>query len=97
MQFSERWLRTFINPPLSTAELSHLLTMAGLEVEDCEPVAGAFSGVVVGQVREVGKHPNADRLSLCKVDVGGDSLLDLICGAPNVAVGITVPCAVIGA
>jgi phenylalanyl-tRNA synthetase beta chain len=97
MQFSERWLRTLIDPPLSTAELSHLLTMAGLEVESCDPVAGAFSGVVVGEVREVGRHPNADRLSLCKVDVGGESLLNIVCGAPNVSVGIKVPCAVIGA
>ncbi len=97
MQFSERWLRSFINPPLSTAELSHLLTMAGLEVESCDPVAGDFSGVVVGHVKEVGKHPNADRLSVCRVDVGGPSLLNIVCGAPNVAAGLKVPCAVIGA
>lgn len=97
MQFSERWLRSFINPPLSTAELSHLLTMAGLEVENCDPVAADFSGVVVGYVTEVGKHPNADRLSLCKVDVGASDLLNIVCGAPNVAAGLKVPCAVIGA
>src|SRR5690349_21154144 len=97
MQFSESWLRTMVDPPLTTPELAHLLTMSGLEVEACEPVAPPFSGVVVGEVRTVDKHPNADRLTVCKVDVGGGTLLEIVCGAPNVVVGMKVPCAVIGA
>src|SRR5215212_4680224 len=94
MQFSESWLRTMVDPALTTAELAHLLTMSGLEVEACEPVAPAFSGVVVGAVD---KHPNADRLTVCKVDVGSGTLLDIVCGAPNVAAGMKAPCAVVGA
>jgi len=86
-----------VDPPLTTAELAHLLTMSGLEVEACEPVAPAFSGVVVGEVRVVEKHPNADRLKVCKVDVGSGSLLDIVCGAPNVVAGMKAPCAVVGA
>src|SRR5690242_19661754 len=97
MQFSESWLRTMADPALTTLELAHLLTMSGLEVEACEPVAPHFSGVVVGEVRAVEKHPNADRLTVCKVDVGTGSLLNIVCGAPNVAVGMKAPCAVVGA
>src|SRR4051812_48964238 len=97
MQFSESWLRTLVDPALTTTELAHLLTMSGLEVEACEPVAPAFSGVVVGVVRAVEKHPNTDRLTVCKVDVGSGSLLDIVCGAPNVAAGMKAPCAVVGA
>src|SRR4051812_5763685 len=97
MQFSEHWLRTLVNPPLSTDELSHLLTMSGLEVEDCKPVAPEFSGVVVARVLEKDKHPNADRLSLCKVDAGTGAVLSIVCGAPNVAAGQKVPCALVGA
>src|SRR3954451_6301064 len=97
MQFSESWLRTMVDPPLTTAELAHLLTMSGLEVEACEPVAPPFSGVVVGEVRAVEKHPNADRLTVCKVDVGSGTLLSIVCGAPNVAAGMKAPCAVVGA
>src|SRR4029079_16010771 len=97
MQFSESWLRTMVDPALTTTELAHLLTMSGLEVEACEPVAPAFYGVVVGEVRQVDKHPNADRLTVCRVDVGGPGLLDIVCGAPNVAVGMKAPCALVGA
>jgi phenylalanyl-tRNA synthetase beta chain len=97
MQFSESWLRTMVDPPLTTAELAHLLTMSGLEVEACEPVAPGFSGVVVGEVRTVDKHPNADRLKVCKVDVGSGTLLEIVCGAPNVVAGMKAPCAVVGA
>jgi len=97
MQFSESWLRTMVDPPLTTAELAHLLTMSGLEVEACEPVAPGFSGVVVGEVRAVDKHPNADRLKVCKVDVGSGTLLEIVCGAPNVVAGMKAPCAVVGA
>ena len=71
MKFSESWLRTFVNPTLSGDALSHLLTMAGLEVEEEENVAPAFDQVVVAHVLEVNKHPDADRLNVCRVDIGG--------------------------
>ena len=97
MKFSENWLRTWVNPPLSSAELSHLLTMAGLEVEGLDAVAPAFNNVLVAQVLEVVKHPNADRLNVCQVNVGEAQPLTIVCGASNVAVGVKVPCARIGA
>ncbi|HKB59299.1 MAG TPA: phenylalanine--tRNA ligase subunit beta [Gallionellaceae bacterium] len=97
MQFSESWLRTFVNPPLSSEELSHLLTMAGLEVEEMDMVAPAFSGVVVGHVLTKEKHPDADRLNLLTVDVGQGQPLSIVCGAPNVSVGMKAPCALVGA
>ena len=97
MKFSENWLRSFVNPALSSAELSHLLTMAGLEVEGLDAVAPPFNNVVVAQVLEVVKHPNADRLNVCQVNVGEDQPLTIVCGASNVAVGVKVPCARIGA
>ena len=97
MKFSENWLRTWVDPKLSSAELSHQLTMAGLEVEAMEPVAPAFNSVVVAEVLEVTKHPDADRLNVCKVNVGEAEALTIVCGAPNVAVGLKVPCARIGA
>ncbi len=97
MKFSENWLRTWVNPALSSDELGHLLTMAGLEVEALEAVAPAFSNVVVAEVLEVVKHPNADRLNVCQVNVGEAQPLTIVCGAANVAVGVKVPCARIGA
>jgi phenylalanyl-tRNA synthetase beta chain len=97
MKFSELWLRSFVDPPMATAELAHALTMAGLEVESIEPAAPPCSGVVVGEILEVARHPNADRLSLCRVDVGAAAPLSVVCGAPNVAAGMRVPCAQIGA
>ena len=96
MKFSETWLRTFANPPLDTEKLAHALTFAGLEVEEVEPVAPAFDRVVVGQVLSVEKHPGADRLSVCQVNVGV-APLTIVCGAPNVRPGIKVPAALIGA
>ncbi|CAH1070143.1 phenylalanine--tRNA ligase subunit beta [Candidatus Nitrotoga sp. 1052] len=97
MKFSENWLRSWINPELSSHELAHALTMAGLEVEALESVAPAFNNVVVAEVLEVIKHPNADRLNVCQVNVGEAAPLNIVCGAPNVAVGMKVPCARIGA
>lgn len=97
MKFSESWLRTLVDPPLSTDQLTHLLTMSGLEVEECERVAPPFSSVVVAQVKDVARHPNADRLSVCQVDAGTGALLNIVCGAPNVAPGMKVPCALVGA
>jgi len=100
MQFPESWLREFCNPPLSTTELAHLLTMAGLEVESLRPAAPPFTGVVVAEIVEAEQHPNADRLRVCKVDAGAHSaagLLQVVCGAPNARVGIKVPLALVGA
>ncbi|MCS4509020.1 phenylalanine--tRNA ligase subunit beta [Xylophilus ampelinus] len=97
MQFPESWLREFCNPPLDTQALADTLTMAGLEVEELQPVAPSFDKVVVGEIREAVQHPDADRLRVCKVDVGQPELLDIVCGAPNARVGIKVPCALVGA
>src|SRR2546425_10009533 len=97
MKISESWLRSFVDPPLSTQELAHVLAMGGLKVESVEPVAPPFDKVVVGRVLEVTRHPNADRLSLCKVDVGGGAPLPGGCGAPNVVAGMKAPVALVGA
>ena len=97
MRFSEHWLRSFCDPAISTQELARALTMAGLEVEEVVPAAPGFDGVVVGQVVAVKPHPNADKLKVCTVDVGGPDKLEIVCGAPNVVTGAKVPCAVIGA
>jgi phenylalanyl-tRNA synthetase beta chain len=97
MQFPESWLRAFCNPPLSSQQLADTLTMAGLEVEELEPVAPPFSGVVVGRILEAVQHPNADRLRVCQVDVGQGQPLNIVCGAPNARAGILVPCATVGA
>src|SRR5262249_47321165 len=96
-QFSEQWLRTWANPELSTEQLAHLLTMAGLEVEGVDTVAPPFTGVVVAQGLEVAKPPNADRLNVCQGDVGSGKPPHIVCGAPNVREGLKVACATIGA
>ncbi|MFN4035774.1 phenylalanine--tRNA ligase subunit beta [Comamonas aquatica] len=97
MQFPESWLREYCNPTLTTQELADTLTMAGLEVEELDPVAPPFTGIVVGEIKEAVQHPDADRLRICQVDVGGPELLNIVCGAPNARVGIRVPCATVGA
>ncbi|EFP95386.1 phenylalanine--tRNA ligase subunit beta [Vibrio caribbeanicus] len=97
MKFSETWLREWVNPSVSTDELTHQITMAGLEVDDVLPVAGTFSGVKVGHVVECGQHPDADKLRVTKIDIGGDELLDIVCGAPNCRQGIKVAVATVGA
>ncbi len=97
MQFPESWLREFCNPPLSTEQLGETLTMAGLEVEELKPVAPPFTKIVVGEIKEAVQHPDADRLRVCKVDVGQSELLNIVCGAPNARVGIKVPVALVGA
>lgn len=93
MQFSYTWLKTQANPNLSADQLSHLLTMAGLEVEEQGAAAPDFSGVVVAEVKSVEKHPDADRLNVTQVDAGTGELIQIVCGAPNVKAGIKVPCA----
>jgi phenylalanyl-tRNA synthetase beta chain len=97
MQFPESWLREFCNPPISSEALADLLTMSGMEVEEARPAAPPFTRVVVAEVLAVERHPNADRLNVCQVDAGIGSPLAIVCGAPNVRVGIKVPCALVGA
>jgi phenylalanyl-tRNA synthetase beta chain len=97
MKFSENWLRTYVNPDLTSDGLSHALTMAGLEVEALEPAAPAFERVVVAEVLSLEKHPNADRLNVCQVNVGEAAPLQIVCGAANVHAGARVPCALVGA
>lgn len=97
MKISEQWLREWINPPYGRKELIARLTMAGLEVDAATPVAGEFSGVVAAYIVKCEKHPEADKLRVCRVDGGTGELLTIVCGAPNARVGITVPLARIGA
>ncbi|EEO89899.1 Phenylalanyl-tRNA synthetase beta chain [Yersinia pestis Pestoides A] len=97
MKFSELWLREWVNPAISSDDLAHQITMAGLEVDGVDAVAGEFNGVVVGHVVECGQHPNADKLRVTKIDVGGDRLLDIVCGAPNCRQGLKVAVATVGA
>ncbi len=97
MEISEKWLRSIADPAMDGAELAETLTMGGLEVEQRRPVAPPFTGVVVGHVRAVERHPNADKLTVCSVDAGREAPLTIVCGAPNVAPGIKVPCALTGA
>ncbi|AHF74167.1 phenylalanyl-tRNA synthetase subunit beta [Candidatus Sodalis pierantonius str. SOPE] len=97
MKFSELWLREWVNPAIDSAALAEQITMAGLEVDGVEPVAGRFTGVVVGQVVECRPHPNADKLRVTKVDIGGERWLDIVCGAPNCRAGLRVAVATIGA
>lgn len=97
MQFSEYWLRQFVNPAMNADELGHALTMAGLEVEEQELVAQPFNNVMIGEIIAAEKHPDADRLQLCKVDVGQAEPLQIVCGAPNARVGLKAPCAMLGA
>jgi len=97
MLFPESWLRSFVDPKLTTDELAHALTMAGLEVEGLRPAAPPTSKIVVGRVLEVVKHPDADKLNVCQVDAGTGTTLNIVCGAPNVSVGIKVPVALVGA
>ena len=97
MQFPESWLREFCNPPITTQQLADILTMAGLEVEELQTVAPPFSHVVVGEIVSVEQHPDADRLRICKVNVGKEHNLSIVSGAPNARAGIKVPCALVGA
>ena len=97
MQFSYSWLKSWANPYIAADELANVLTMSGLEVEEQTTAAPAFTGVVVAQVKSVEKHPDADRLNVTQVDTGSGELIQIVCGAPNVAVGVKVPCALSGA
>jgi len=97
MQFSENWLRSLVDTDLDSQSLSHALTMAGLEVEEMQPVAAAFNKVVVAKILSAEKHPDADRLQVCKVDVGLAEPLQIVCGAANARAGLIAPCAMVGA
>ncbi len=97
MRFSEAWLREWVNPDITTEQLADQLSMAGLEVDAVEPAAPEFSGVVVGHVLSREPHPDADKLSVCSVDIGADEPSQIVCGANNVAAGMNVPVATVGA
>ena len=97
MKVSENWLRSWIDPEAGIEEIAEQLTMAGLEVKSLERLAPQFSGVLVGLVKEVSRHPDADTLSVCLVDAGQDALLQIVCGAPNVRAGRSYPVALTGA
>ncbi len=97
MKISENWLRKWVNPNISTEKLAEQLTMAGLEVDSVTRAAPEFKGVVVGEVIAKEKHPQADKLSCCKVDVGGSECLDIVCGASNVRESLKVAVAKVGA
>lgn len=96
MKFSEAWVREWVNPDITTDTLIAQLTMAGLEVDGVESVAGDFSGVVVGEIISAEPHPNADKLRVCRVN-SGEEELQIVCGAPNARVGIRIPLAKVGA
>ncbi|MDJ0807051.1 MAG: phenylalanine--tRNA ligase subunit beta [Gammaproteobacteria bacterium] len=97
MKFSEAWLREWVNPDVTTMELADQLSMAGLEVDSVVPVAPDFSGVVVGEVLSIEAHPDATKLRVCLVNTGEEQPLQIICGAANVAAGMRVPTAIVGA
>jgi phenylalanyl-tRNA synthetase beta chain len=96
MKFSEQWLRTWVNPQVSSEELVARLSMAGLEVDSVTPAAGAFTGIVVGEVLSTEPHPDADKLRVCQVSNGTETF-QVVCGAPNVRPGLKIPFAMIGA
>jgi phenylalanyl-tRNA synthetase beta chain len=97
MKLCENWLKEWVQVDVDIQALADELTMAGLEVDGVEPVAADFTGVVVGHVLSVSAHPDAEKLQVCEVDVSGDEPLQIVCGAKNVAAGMKVPTAVVGA
>lgn len=97
MKISEKWLREWVSPKLDTKELAHRLTMAGLEVGAIEPVAPALNKIVIGKIESISAHPSADKLRLCRVDIGKGKMLDIVCGAANAAIGMLAPVAPEGA
>ncbi|WP_435979353.1 phenylalanine--tRNA ligase subunit beta [Psychrobacter sp. DM4] len=97
MKISEQWLRQWVNPNNTSEQLAEQLTMAGLEIDDRFAVARSFSGVVVGEVVSMEPHPDADKLRVTQVNIGTAELLQIVCGAPNVYVGMKAPVATVGA
>jgi len=99
MNISYNWLKNYLDLNLTAEEISQLLTDTGLEVEGIkkiESVKGGLNGVVIGEVLTKIQHPNADRLSLTTIDIGGNEPLQIVCGAPNINVGQKVPVATVG-
>ena len=96
MKFSEQWLREWVNPEADAAALTEIITMAGLEVDAVEPVAGEFSGVIVGEIVSSKPHPDADKLRVCEVSTGNETV-QIVCGAPNARAGLKAPLATVGA
>jgi len=96
MKISENWLRTWVNPDISTDKLVETLTMAGLEVDGVESLGDDLAGIVVGQIINAEQHPEADKLQICTVDIAASETLQIICGAPNARTGIKVAVATIG-
>ena len=96
MKFSENWLRSLVDLKAPRAELAHRLTMAGLEVEGIEAYDASLAGVVVAEIVGAEKHPQADKLQVCRVNAGGEEL-QIVCGAPNARVGLKAPVAMVGA
>jgi len=99
MKISYNWLKEYVNISLAPVEVARILTDCGLEVEaieEYESVKGGLKGIVIGEVLSAQRHPNADKLTCCKVNVGSGNVLDIVCGAPNVAAGQRVPVATIG-
>jgi len=97
MKISESWLREWVDPDLDSSALAHRLTMLGLEVNAVAPAAAPLDKVVVGEVEDVVPHPNADRLRVCRVNVGAADSLSIVCGATNVRAGGRYPVALVGA
>ncbi len=97
MKFSENWLRELVEVKADRSTLAHALTMAGLEVEEITPLGEHLGGVLVAEIVAAEKHPEADRLQVCRVDAGQGEPLQIVCGAPNARVGIKVPLATVGA
>lgn len=96
MKFSENWLRSHVPTDASRDELAATLTAIGLEVEEVTPLGESLAGVVVARIVECAKHPEADRLQVCKVDAGQGELLQIVCGAPNARPGLVAPLAMVG-
>ncbi|AQA19414.1 phenylalanine--tRNA ligase subunit beta [Halioglobus japonicus] len=95
MIISEQWLREWVSPAINTEDLAHQITMAGLEVDAIDPVAGDFSGVVVAEIISAEQHPDADKLRVCEVNAGGETV-QIVCGAPNARAGLKAPLAAVG-
>ena len=95
MKVSEKWLREWVSPDMSTEDLAERITMAGLEVDAVDAAAGDFSGVVVAEIVSAEPHPDADKLQVCQVNNGTDTV-QIVCGAPNARVGLKAPLATIG-
>ncbi|MDH5426002.1 MAG: phenylalanine--tRNA ligase subunit beta, partial [Gammaproteobacteria bacterium] len=96
MKFSEQWLREWVNPSINVEDLADQITMAGLEVDSLEPVAGEFTGVIVAEIVSLEKHPDADKLNVCQVN-NGTEIVQIVCGAANARAGLKAPLATIGA